>query len=230
MDSHHPEAASIFSALCFVWLLLSKYPRGLTTGTVLKLQFVLNNKSVAEDDLEWMLEQETSVFDYLKSDYNLLQGIQQEMKTLSIIPRVNWVKGHQDCHKPWNEILLDAKANCITNDVCTETHHWHLSKVGWLPDWIPGTGAALLHNGKLVSKKQDDYVTTAATAPRLCKQLIKKSKQHDPFLDSDWDSITFDDIDWKSVWSSFGWLSKGWQFQLAKYAHNWTLTLHQRAT
>lgn len=49
------------------------------------------------------------------------------------------------------------------------------------------------------SKKQDDYVTAAATAPRLCKQLIKKSKRHNPFLDSDWDSTTFDDIDWKSV-------------------------------
>jgi hypothetical protein len=59
------------------------------------------------------------------------------------------------------------------------------------------------------SKKQDDYVTAAATAPRLCKQLIKKSKRHNPFLDSDWDSTTFDDIDWKSVRSSFGQLSKG---------------------
>jgi hypothetical protein len=29
--------------------------------------------------------------------------------------------------------------------------------------------AALLHHGKLVTKKQDDYVTTAATAPRLRK-------------------------------------------------------------
>jgi hypothetical protein len=71
--------------------------------------------------------------------------------------------------------------------------------VGRLPDWIPGTGAALLHNGKLVSKKHDDYVTTAATAPRLHKRLITKSKRHDPFLDRDWDTATFNDIDWKGV-------------------------------
>jgi hypothetical protein len=58
--------------------------------------------------------------------------------------------------------------------------------VGWLPDWIPGTTAALLHHGKLVTKKQDDYVTTAATAPRLRKWLIKKSKRHDPFLAGRW--------------------------------------------
>jgi hypothetical protein len=66
--------------------------------------------------------------------------------------------------------------------------------VGRLPDWIPGTTAALLHHGKLVTKKQDNYVTTAATAPRLRKQLIKKSKQHDPFLAADWEMTTFHDI------------------------------------
>jgi hypothetical protein len=73
------------------------------------------------------------------------------------------------------------------------------SEVGHLPDWIPGTKAALLHHGKLITKKQDDYVTTAATAPLLCKRLIKKSKRHDPFLEQDWDAATFKDIDWKGM-------------------------------
>jgi hypothetical protein len=98
------------------------------------------------------------------------------------------------------ELSLDPKPNCIADDVCTETYHQHPSEVGRLPDWIPGTLAALLHHGKLVTKKQDDYVTTAATAPRLRKRLIKKSKQqHDPFLKADWDMTTFNDIDWKSM-------------------------------
>jgi hypothetical protein len=81
------------------------------------------------------------------------------------------------------ELSIDAKDNCIADDVCTETHHRHPSEVGQLPDWIPGTLAALLHHGKLVTKKQDD----------------KKSKQHDPFLEADWDMTTFNDIDWKSM-------------------------------
>jgi hypothetical protein len=29
MDSHHPEGAALFSVLCFVCLLLTKYPQGL---------------------------------------------------------------------------------------------------------------------------------------------------------------------------------------------------------
>jgi hypothetical protein len=96
MDSHCPEGAALFSALCFVQLLLTKYPWGPTTGVVPKLQFVLDNKSVAEDDLKWTYGQETSVFDYLKSDYNLFQGIQCKIKTLPIASKVSWVKGHQD--------------------------------------------------------------------------------------------------------------------------------------
>jgi hypothetical protein len=96
MDSHCPEGAALFSALCFVCLLLTKYPQGPTTGVIPKLQFVLDNKSIAVDDLEWTYGQETSVFDYLKSDYNLLQGIQCDIKNLPIASKVSWVKGHQD--------------------------------------------------------------------------------------------------------------------------------------
>jgi hypothetical protein len=43
-----------------------------------------------------MYSQETLVFDYLKSDYDLLQGIQREIETLPIASKVSWVKGHQD--------------------------------------------------------------------------------------------------------------------------------------
>jgi hypothetical protein len=82
MDSHCPEGAALFSALCFVCLFLTKYPQGPKTGVIPKLQFVLDNKSVAEDDLEWTYSQETMDFDYLKSDYDLLQGIQHEIETL----------------------------------------------------------------------------------------------------------------------------------------------------
>jgi hypothetical protein len=132
----------------------------------------------------------------------------RELESLPIASNIKWVKGHQDRHKPRNELPLKAKANCITDHVCTETHHQHPSEVGHLPDCIPGTKAALLHHGKLITKKQYDYVTTAATAPRLCKCLIKKSKRHDPFLEQDWDAATFKDINWKGMQSSFSHLTK----------------------
>jgi hypothetical protein len=45
---------------------------------------VLENKSVAVDDLEWTFGNDTSVYDYLKSDYDILQGIQHEIANLAI--------------------------------------------------------------------------------------------------------------------------------------------------
>jgi hypothetical protein len=53
-----------------------------------------------------------------------------------------------------------------------------------------------------MSKKKDEYVTTAATIPQLCKCLILKSQCHDPLIPNDWSDDTFNDIDWKSVQSS----------------------------
>jgi hypothetical protein len=95
-----------------------------------------------------------------------------------------------------------------------------------VPDWIPETKAALLHHGKVIAKKQDDYVTTAATAPQLRKCLIKKSKRHNPLIEQDLQIS----IGKACNPPCFSHLTKGRQFQLAKYSHNWTPTLHQCAT
>jgi hypothetical protein len=80
-----------------------------------------------------------------------------------------------------------------------------------------------------VSKKQDKYVTTAATVPQLRKRLTLKSQHHDPLIPNDWSDATFDDIDWKSVWSSIKRQPVSRRFQISKFAHNWT-PIHQRAT
>jgi hypothetical protein len=118
------------------------------------------------------------VYTYLIADYDILQGIQHEIANLPIASSVEWVKGHQDRHKPWSKLSIEAIVNCcFAEDVCTDTHHHLPRDVGRFPDWVPGTRAALLHKGKLVSKKQDEYMTTAATAPRLRKCLMTEITQ-----------------------------------------------------
>ena len=89
--------------------------------------------------------------------------------------------------------------------------------------------AALLHNGWLISKNQDDYVKTAATAPHLCQHIIKDSKKCDKFIPNEWTDEMFDDVNWKVVRSSFKAISMGRHYQLAKFAHEWTPTLHHLA-
>ena len=101
MDSHHPESAALFTALCFVWQLLQQYPWGPFTGELPALQCCLDNKSVAKDDLDWTFDNvNTPVFNFLKADYDILQGILQAINELPLKATVHWVKGHQDHHKP----------------------------------------------------------------------------------------------------------------------------------
>jgi hypothetical protein len=84
--------------------------------------------------------------------------------------------------------------------------------------------AALLHNGRLVTKRQDEYVTTAATTPRHREYLIKKSQRRDEFIPSDWSNSTFDDIDFRNLEHSMKAMSFGRRIQISKFAHNWTPT------
>ena len=183
MDSHHPESAALFAALCFVWQLLQQYPQGPFTGKLPALWCCVDNKSIAKDDLDWTFDNvNTPIFNFLKADYDILQGILQAINKLPLKATVHWVKGHQDYHNPHHKLPLSALANCITDDVCTETHDWNPTEVGRIPNWIPGTKAALLLNGLLVFKDQDDYIKTAATTPHLCQHIISKIPRNETNL------------------------------------------------
>jgi hypothetical protein len=96
MDSHCPEGAALYASLCFVRQLLIEYPCGPDTGNIPCLHFVLDNNSVADDDLKWTFNSETSVYNFLKSNYDILQGIQYQRANLPIASTVTWVRGHQD--------------------------------------------------------------------------------------------------------------------------------------
>ena len=185
---------------------------------------------MAVNDLEWNFNNiNTPIYDFLKADYDILQGILHVIDKLPLKATVQWVKGHQDRDTPRHKLPVPALANCIADDVCTTMYHQHPRNIGRFPNWIPGMKAALLHNGKLVTKAHDDYVTTAATAPRLCQHIINDSKKCDKFIPNDWTDATFDDIDWKVINSSLKAVSIGCHFQLSKFAHEWTPTLHHLA-
>jgi len=47
-------------------------------------------------DIEWTFDTNTSPFDYLKADYDIIQAIQQKNSELPMESTVSWVKGHQD--------------------------------------------------------------------------------------------------------------------------------------
>jgi hypothetical protein len=55
------------------------------------VKYFLDNKSVI-DDLEWPFNKQTSVFDYLKADFNILHGINIERDVAPHASRISWVK------------------------------------------------------------------------------------------------------------------------------------------
>jgi len=95
MDSHRPEAAALYAALIFTRKLLEEHPCPTPIINPPSIQYVLDNKSVMQD-LDWEFSLSSSVFDFLKADYNIQQGIYSTIAKLPISPQIGWVKGHQD--------------------------------------------------------------------------------------------------------------------------------------
>ena len=226
-DSHRPEAAALYAAHVLVEELLHKHPFIGPHLPTLRIDFCLDNKSV-QTDTDWTYDTSTSVFDYLKADYDIIQGIQRYQDLLPIKTRISWVKAHQDRDTQWDELTTDAKANCFADESCTETHLTPIQDSSIFPAWIPGTRAALLHKGLLIPKRQDQSVRFARTAPRHRQYLISKSKRRDPHIQTAWTDETFDDIDWITHGQSFKALSNSRQIQISKYVHEWAPTRSQQ--
>jgi hypothetical protein len=87
------------------------------------------------------------------------------------------VKRHQDDHLPIKELPDAELANYYTNKICGIMHKHPVNDTGLFPEWMPGLDAGLLHQGQLVTKKQEAHVITASTAPALQDAIIKDSKK-----------------------------------------------------
>jgi hypothetical protein len=71
MDSHRPEAARLHAALYLVRRILSEVPSTSDPPPTTAINIVLDNQSVV-DDLDWYFDIHTSVYDFLKPDYDIL--------------------------------------------------------------------------------------------------------------------------------------------------------------
>lgn len=220
MDSHRPEAAALLVSMFLVGTIMTQCPQPIgPMPNNVNLRFYLDNKSVTTD-IDWHFNEESSVFDYLKADYDIVQGIQKLQSNLPLPASVSWVKGHQDRHLDWDELSNAAKGNCHADNVCTEVHSKNVNDVGLFPEWVPGTPAALLHNGRFISKRLDTYVRTAATAERSKTYLIDKSDHRDPELPAKWTDEIFNNVDWRTHGASIKAQPKGRQLQISKFVND----------
>ena len=147
MDSHHPEAAALLVGIFLVSTIMTECPRPISPMPQdACLRFYLDNKSITTD-VDWQFTKESSIFEYLKANYDIVQGTQKLRGYLPMPSSVSWIKGHQDRHLDREDLTPAAKGNIHADDVCTAIHSLNINDVGLFPKWVPGTLAALLHNG-----------------------------------------------------------------------------------
>ena len=121
LDSHCPEDAVLFAAMCFTQQLLAMHPKPPTTMNNTHVYYGLDNKSITMDS-NWRYNLETLVFDYLKADYDILHGVLQLKESLPLECSIYWVKGHQDDNIDWEELMVDAKPNCYMDCLCSHIY------------------------------------------------------------------------------------------------------------
>jgi hypothetical protein len=129
---------------------------------------------------------------------------------------------------PLKELPDAALANYYADQICGIIHKHPVHETGLFPEWMPNLDAGLLHQGRLVTKKQESHIITALTAPELQQAIMKDSQKRDPLIAEPSTNDTFNSIDWQANQSSFSALSPGQKIQIFKYAHEWTPMMHKR--
>jgi hypothetical protein len=89
--------------------------------------------------------------------------------------------GERSPRRPYTtrELSNAALANYYADKTCRIMHGASDDEAGLFPEWIPNLEAGLLHQGRLVTKKQEAHVITATTAPALQQSIMKDSKKMD---------------------------------------------------
>jgi hypothetical protein len=110
---------------------------------------------------------------------------------------------------PHEELPNAALANYYTDQICGIIHERPVHETGLFPEWMPNLDAGLLHQGRLVTKKQESHIITASTAPELQQAIMKDSQKRDLLIAEPWTNDTFNSINWQANQSSFSALSPG---------------------
>ena len=222
-DSHRLEAAAAYALLTHVSQILHQRqdPRtpGSPTPTIL---MIIDNESIVKDILR-TTDDTTSLFQTLRPNWDIIQGIQHLIDMLPIKVLPTWEKSHQDEGLAWDELTPRAKINVLSDMKATALQEIPIANSGLFPQIIPGTKATLLHGGTPVTKDFSKYVKRVNHDDAMTTYLIDRSHTGHG-RDKAWSVDTFHDIDWDSFEAAFKSLSDGRQIQLAKYVHDWTAT------
>jgi hypothetical protein len=222
--SKRTEAAALLAGLSWIHTLLAKYPNH-TTSAPPPLPIPVDNEGVVKD-VQRTNNDQTPTFDLISPDFDILQAIRKTLKALPIRTEIVHVKGHQDQHKPWDELYIRAKIDVVADRQADAIYRKSPGRTGLFPTWVPGTRAALFHGNKQVTKGIPDYIRDAIHTPKMKQYLIRRSKEATG-RDKSWDEATYATIDWRHYGESFKKLSQGRRIQIFMYTNDLLPTLRR---
>ena len=215
--SKRPEAAALFAGLTWIENLLKRYPNH-TSNDPPPLPIPVDNTSVILD-VHRTINLQSPTYSQITPDYDILQAIRSTVARLPIRTNIAHVSSHQDDKKQWHELDDREKVNVLADKHADSIYSREPYDTGLFPTWVPGTTAALFHDGKQVTKCIPQYIRDATHTPLMKEYLIKRSKTATG-RDKLWDDETYESIDWKHFGESFKKLSNGKRIQISKYTND----------
>ena len=124
----------------------------------------------------------------LLPEHDIMTEIAATLRDLPVQIDFQWVKGHQDSNKSYNELDIPARLNCDA-DRAASLYRWPTNKSHQKIPPLPNTPSQLVINNKIITSHIKQHIRSEATEPELMEYLKKK------FL---WDDHTLTTIDWNS--------------------------------
>jgi len=124
----------------------------------------------------------------LLPEHDIITEIAATLRDLPVQIDFQWVKGHQDSNKSYNELEIPARLNCDA-DRAASLYQWPANKSHQKIPPLPNTPCQLVINNKIITSHIKQHIRSEATEPELMEYLKKK------FL---WDDHTLTTIDWNS--------------------------------
>jgi hypothetical protein len=178
------------------------------------------------NDVHRTTNDQTATFDLISPNFDILQAIRTTLNALPIQMEIEDVKGHQDRHKPWEELDARAQINVLADRQADAIYKTPPGRTGLIPTWVPGTRAALFHGMQQVTRGIPTYIHDAKNTPEMKTYFISRSKEATG-RDKSWDEAIYAAIDWRHYDESFKKLSNGRRIQIWKYTNDLLPTLRR---
>jgi hypothetical protein len=124
----------------------------------------------------------------LLPEHDIMTEIAATLRDLPVQIDFQWVKGHQDSNKSYNELDIPARLNCDA-DRAASLYRWPTNKSHQKIPPLPNTPSQLVINNKIITSHIKQHIRSEATEPELMEYLKKKFP---------WDDNTLTTIDWNS--------------------------------